>query len=488
MAYINSYPMRGLPPKALLHLILVVGLAFFVYAIITQNLLVATVVIFSPLAIITIGYGLQKPRFIYLMYATYAFFFTTVSRYIRQEKLSVGLDIILVYIFIAILFASYYKKADIKLSNAFNLFTISYVVWILFILIQFTNPGIHSEGITEGIRIWILRTLMLYIVASIVSNTPKMLRNSLIVIGIFIIIAFLKVLYQKYVGFDFAEKRWLYIDRAATTHILSTGIRYFSYFTDAANFGTCMGGVATAYSIIGLNTRNRQLAIFYFSIAVMGAIGMLLSGTRGALAVPVTGLALFCLLCKSLRAFTISAGIGIALFFFFAFTNIGNSNQFIRRARTAFRPAKDASFNVRVENRKEIALYLQKHPWGVGLTEDIPKMWAQGDTYIEGTLPPDSYFVRIWIETGIVGVILLISIYAVVLLRCCYIVMFRVRNKELRQTLAAFTCATFGILISGYTGEAPGMPPTNFLIAAMIAFIMNGTYIDNQITQKRLET
>lgn len=227
MAYINSYPMRGLPPKALLHLMLVVGLAVFVYAIITQNLLVATVVIFSPLAIITIGYGLQKPRFIYLMYATYAFFFTTVSRYIRQEKLSVGLDILLVYIFIAILFASYYKKANIKLSNAFNLFTISYVVWILFILIQFTNPGIHSEGITEGIRIWILRTLMLYIVASIVSNTPKMLRNSLIVIGIFIIIAFLKVLYQKYVGFDFAEKRWLYIDRAATTHILSTGIRYF---------------------------------------------------------------------------------------------------------------------------------------------------------------------------------------------------------------------------------------------------------------------
>lgn len=56
----------------------------------------------------------------------------------------------------------------------------------------------------------------------------------------------------------------------------------------------------------------------------------------------------------------------------------------------------------------------------------------------------------------------LISIYAVVLLRCCYIVMFRIHNKELRQTLAAFTCATFGILISGYTGEAPGMPPTNF--------------------------
>ena len=60
------------------------------------------------------------------------------------------------------------------------------------------------------------------------------------------------------------------------------------------------------------------------------------------LAVPVTGLALFCLIWKSLRTFTISAGVSIALFFFFAFTDIGNSNQFIRRARTAFRPAKDA--------------------------------------------------------------------------------------------------------------------------------------------------
>ena len=243
-----------------------------------------------------------------------------------------------------------------------------------------------------------------------------------------------------------------------------------------------MGGIVTAYSIIGFNTRNRFLALFYLSIAVMGATGMLLSGTRGALIVPFAGLILFCLICKSIRTFTISVGIGLALVAFFAFTDIGNGNQFIRRARTAFRPEKDASFNVRVENRKEIALYLQKHPWGVGLAEDIPKMWPKGDSYEEGTLPPDSFFVRIWIETGLAGILLYVSIFSVVLLRCCYIVMFNVQNKGLRQTLAAFTCATFGILVSGYTGEAPGTPPTNFLIVAMLAFVMNGAYIDKQIT------
>ena len=170
------------------------------------------------------------------------------------------------------------------------------------------------------------------------------------------------------------------------------------------------------------------------------------------------------------------------------FTDIGNGNQFIRRARTAFRPTEDASFSVRVQNRKEIAAYLKNHPWGVGIAETIPKMWQKGDTYKEGTLPPDSHFVFIWIQTGTLGLILYISILVIVILKCCYIVMFRVKDNKLRQILAAFTCAAFGILVSGYVGNSPGMPPTNFLIVAMIAFVMNGVYIDKQvIEQKQIE-
>ena len=79
------------------------------------------------------------------------------------------------------------------------------------------------------------------------------------------------------------------------------------------------------------------------------------------------------------------------------------------------------------------------------------------------------------------GVALQILIYAITLLGCCYIVMFKVRDRYLRQELAAFTGTVFGILLSGYTGYAPGMPPTNFIIVAMIAFVMNGAYIDKQL-------
>ena len=392
-----------------------------------------------------------------------------------------------VYLSVSLLVVFYLKKTNFRLKDAVNIFTLSYIAWIIFILLQLANPHINEEGITHGIRIMILETFVLYIIASIVSNSPKVLRNGLILIGLFTIIAFLKLMYQRYVGFDSSERYWLYVQEAAKTHILSTGIRYFSYFTDAGNFGTVMGAIATVYTIIGFNTRNRKFAIFYLSIAAMGIIGMLFSGTRGALVVPFAGLALYCLICKSIRTFAITIITGLCIFAFLAFTDIGNGNSFIRRARTAFRPTADASFNVRIQNRKEMALYLKDYPFGIGIANSIPKLWLKQDlTYEEGTLPPDSYFVSIWIQTGIVGLVLNITIYLVTLLGCCYIVMFKVKDRYLRHQLAAFTCTVFGILLSGYTGYAPGMPPTNFIIVAMIAFVMNGAYIDKQITQQKL--
>ena len=424
------------------------------------------------MAAIILFYGLQAPRFGYLIYATYAFFFIAIMRYTRITGLSVILDILLVYMVISILFSFLRGKADIRLTNAVNILTISYIPWILFILFQFLNPGIQAEGITIGIRIIILETFILYIVSSLLADKPKALKIGLITIGVFVSIAFLKLWWQKSMGFDFAEREWLMSSGSWRTHIINTGIRYFSIISDASNFGACMGLVTIVYAIIGIHTRNKLLSYFYLAVAIMALIGMFLSGTRGAIAVPVAGIALYCLLCKNIKIFATTALIGILVVSFFSLTNIGEGNSFIRRMRTAFRPTKDASFNVRVENRKEIAAYLEKYPWGVGIDENIPKLWKKGDIYEEGTLPPDSYYVRIWIQTGYMGLNLYLAILVVVLLRCCYIVMFRIKNKELYHTLAALTCGVFGIWVNGYTGEAMNTAPTNFFIAASLAFIM----------------
>ncbi|MFR8555244.1 MAG: hypothetical protein ACLVEU_18865 [Bacteroides cellulosilyticus] len=94
------------------------------------------------------------------------------------------------------------------------------------------------------------------------------------------------------------KKIWL-INGGAVTHILNSGIRYFSFFSDAGNFGPHMGIITIVYSIVGFHTRQKWLAWFYRSIALMGLIGLLMSGTRGAIIVPLGGIALYCLLCKS---------------------------------------------------------------------------------------------------------------------------------------------------------------------------------------------
>lgn len=460
----------------------VAALAGLVCAIICQSLTAAAIITLLPAGVAAVGYGLLNPRVCYLVYAVYVYYFIALMRYTGITGLSVVLDILLIFTLIAIGFAARRNKDGIRLKNAVNTLTVSYSVWMAFVLLQFLNPGIRAEGMVEGLRRWILGPFFLYLIASLLSDSPRMLRNGLVLWGILTVTAFLKLLWQRFYGFDSAETYLLYAQGMACTHIISSGIRYFSLLSDAANFGTNMAMAATVYSLVGFNTRNRRLASFYLTVAVMGVIGTLLSGTRGALVIPFSGLILFSLLAKNFKVFASTAVIGMALFGILALTDIGNDNSSIRRARTAFHPSQDRSYNVRLENRKEIAAYLETHPWGVGIAENIPKLWQEGDTYTEGTLPADSYMVSIWIQTGPAGLALYLLVNVVVLLHCCYIVMFQIKDKRLKLTLAALTCTVFGTILSGYAAYTPGMLPTNFLTGAMLAFVMNGRYLDSQIT------
>jgi len=483
----SNYPTIELPPKVITYAFLVSGLAAIVYAIISQKLLIAFTIMGIPFAFIILIYSIRNPRFAYLLYATYSYYLTAIMRYSRHDGLSIILDILLVFITICIIFNLSSKKTDIHLSNAINYLTVGYIGWIIFILFQFLNPSVHRENILMGLRGWVLATPILYILSSILADKPNVLKKGLFILSIFTITAFLKLLYQKYRWFDAAETEWL-MRGNWVTHIISTGIRYFSIFSDAGNFGANMGMVTIIYSIISFNTSQRLLRLYYLAIALMGITGMFMSGTRGAIIIPFGGLALYCLLSKNLRIMLLSVIIGIISYSFFTFTDIGDDNGFIRRMRTAFRPTEDTSFDVRMNNQKLISTYLATHPWGAGLGKGIPRVMLVNKQYVEDTIPPDSFYIDIWMQTGPIGLILYIAIYVIVLLRGCYLIMFHVKNKELQHTLAALLCGVFGIWLNGYVGRGMSMPPNNFLIAAALAFVLNGPYIDKQITEDKLIT
>ena len=157
----------------------------------------------------------------------------------------------------------------------------------------------------------------------------------------------------------------------------------------------------------------------------------------------------------------------------------------IRRMRTAFRPTEDASFNVRLENQEKIARYLEEHPMGAGIGGSILTTIWEGDKYQDYTIPPDSFYVDIWTQTGSLGLGLYILILSCITLRCCYIIMFRIHNPELRNTFAALLCGVFGLFLNGYVGRGMGFQPGVSIIGIFLAFILNGPYIEQQITKNK---
>ena len=177
---------------------------------------------------------------------------------------------------------------------------------------------------------------------------------------------------------------------------------------------------------------------------------------------------------------------GLFFYVFFAHTYIGESNTSIRRMRTAFRPTKDASYIVRKENQKRLAEYLKYKPFGEGLGLGGVEARKYGSR-LTTLIPHDSFYVKIWMETGIVGLVLFLTIYVCTLLRGCYLIMFRIKNNELRGILTAIACGIFGLLISAYGNAFFFQFPTGFIIILFLSVLINGEHIDQLLTQQKMK-
>jgi len=149
--------------------------------------------------------------------------------------------------------------------------------------------------------------------------------------------------------------------------------------------------------------------------------------------------------------------------------------------RTAFRPSKDASYLVRKQNQQKLAEYLRYKPFGEGL--GLGGVEARRfSNRLTTNIPNDSTYVKIWTETGIVGIILYLLIYAGALLWGCYYIMFKVRNNELRYLLTALACGIFGMMISAYGNAFFTQFPTGIMMIMFLGILINGKYIDERLT------
>lgn len=358
-------------------------------------------------------------------------------------------------------------------------------IWLVYCVLELLNPEAISQiAWATTIRGVAGYFVLISLLSMLLFDKFKDLKWVIFAWGVMTMLAVLKAFMQKTFGFDYAETRWLN-EGAWKQHLIFSGIRYFSFYTDAGNFGSGMGYSMVVFSIISFYVKKRNLKIFYMIVAVSAAAAMMISGTRGALAVPFAGYALFTLLSRNFKMAFITFVALLSVFLFLKFTYIGESNSFIRRMRTAVN-MNDESLKTRLDNQQRLRVYLADKPFGAGIglgggkaREFLPNAYLSH-------IPTDSWFVMLWVETGIVGLILNLLILFYIVAYGSYMVMFKIEDKELRGYITALTCGVIGIIATSYGNEVLGQFPTAFLVYISMAFMFKSRKLDLEIKNKSL--
>jgi hypothetical protein len=402
------------------------------------------------------------------------------SRYIDPGiQAGLGMDLVLVLTYVAFIFRHFYDKGAWKPAK--KDVTLLAAIWLAYSVLEFFNPEARSQAAwfsgMRGISLYMM--LVVPLVLLFIDNVKK-LDVFFTIWGVFSILASLKGILQMTVGPDPWEQLWLSTS-AGQTHIIWGQLRAFSFMTDAGQFGANQAYSAVMAVIVGLAEKRRGRRIFFLVVAALGLVGMFLSGTRGAISIPLAGFAFYFILRKSGVVLISGTVLLVFVFIFFKFTYVGQDNTFIRRMRSAFNP-NDPSLQVRLENQKKLNSYLSTRPFGGGIGHAGVKAKAFLPDAFLSNIATDSWYVLIWAEQGIVGLLLHLAILFYILIKGSYRIMFRIRDPILKMKMAALASGMAGVMVASYGNAVLGTMPTSLLIYTSMALMLNTEKLDTPVT------
>ncbi len=424
-----------------------------------------------PLVIVLLVLALKNARkAFYVMFGLQ--FFTVLAGMFVDIKMSVAAIGGMILATVLLLILSTVENMDWSQSK--NPMLWLYSIWAGYCILEIANPNAVFEAWGIANINYFIYPLVCAILAPIALKDIKSIQWLLLIWSVFILIAAFKGYWQKSHGFNSRELEFLYIYGGAKTHLIWSGIRFFSCFTDAANFGVHMALAMTTFGISIFYVKRFWMKA-YFAVVVMAATyGMFISGTRAAIAIPVVGIFVFSILSGSKKGWALGLTSFIGILLFFNVTTIGDSNQYIRKMRSAFRPTTDASYQVRMTNREHIRELMASKPFGYGIGLSKGERFHPKERM---PYPPDSWLVAIWVETGIIGLVIYLLIHGALLVWCSWTLMFKVKNKQLRGLLAAWLCACVGFFVAAYANDVMQYP-TAIIIYTSFILCLTGPYID----------
>jgi hypothetical protein len=405
------------------------------------------------------------------------------TRYLETD-LPIGftIDGLIILTFFALIFSRFRER--VNWSPAKKVTTVLAGIWLIYCILQLLNPEsrmiepwIASRGLGFYFFFFVILTFMFI-------NTNKKLDTFLYVWGTFSILASLKGIGQMIFGVDYAEQAWLDAG-AAQTHLLFGKLRVFGYYTDAGQFGGNQGYCGVVFIIYSMAKKGLP-KIFFITVGILGLYGMVISGTRGAIAVPLAGFMAFFVLRKNIRILGTGVLFVALIFVFFMFTTIGQHNDQIRRMRGAF-DLNNNSLRVRLDNQEKLRGYLSSRPFGGGIGHAGDKALRFLPNAFLSNVATDSWYVMIWAEMGIIGLILHLIILFYVLGMASFKVMFRIRDPITKLKMSALISGLVGVMLASLGNGVFGQMPTSLLIYASIAIMSNPQIFEEPIIEKEPE-
>ncbi|MBF9236492.1 O-antigen ligase family protein [Hymenobacter sp. BT683] len=415
----------------------------------------------------------NNPRRGFIAALVYAFVLSYFTRHLVNVPAGTALEIILLITWVAVLF---HRTSPPDWSLIRNDLCRLTVIWFVINLLEVANPaGASLQGWFFELRGSALLWFLSVPLGFLVFNQKRDLNLFLyLIIGISIAGA-LYGIHQKANGVDAMEQLWL--DKGgARTHVIWGQLRAFSFYSEAAQFGSSQAHVALICGILAVGPFSWTKRILLAGIALVLLYGMLVSGTRGAFFVLVVGAFVYLVLSKRVWILILGCFLAAGAFGVLKYTNIGDTNPNVFRMRSALNP-NDPSLLVRLENQAILRDYMATRPFGGGM--GVMGMWGQlynRDKFL-AKIAPDSYFVKVWGQYGIVGFIIWFGFMLYILGKCAGIV-WRLRDPVLRQKLLALTAGYAGILMASYGNEIMNQVPSSLLLYTSWVFVFLGPKLD----------
>jgi len=223
----------------------------------------------------------------------------------------------------------------------------------------------------------------------------------------------------------------------------STGVVSWFYAMRNAGFYQLL-----VFGLVYMTFREaRQMDFFLNAIGILSVLGTLWGFRQLVLGLMVLGIA----------------------FFFLKYTFAFQHVEQIRRMRTALNP-EDPSMLVRYNNQITFGKYLQNRPFGGGI--GAAGFWGArfNPNSLLARTPTDSYYVKVWVETGIVGICLHLLMFGFFIGKGGHIV-WHLRDPVLRTKIAALYCGMLGIMFASYGNQVFSQMPTSIIMGIAIPII-----------------